>query len=255
MSAGSIILAILCASLGQTPNDVLFSNQRHQEIPSSFPQDRKAEIREMLLYASQDQGQNWAQVARSTPDQSKFLFNAPVDGTYWLRAAVVDKSGRQYPENLRDGPPNLKMVIDTLKPLVKLSPATRSNNEIAVSWEIREDNPDWTTFRVEYQAPNGPVVPVNATPGLTGQARFTPNTNGPITVRLAMRDKASNETIVSQDAPGLDSVVTAGFNPPALPNTISMPPSIGGAAKAPEVPAFDTSTLPTVPDPWVTIRP
>ena len=91
MSAGSIILAILCASLGQTPNDVVYFNTRHQEIPSSFPQDRKAEIREMLLYASQDQGQNWAQVARSTPDQSKFLFNAPVDGTYWLRAAVVDK--------------------------------------------------------------------------------------------------------------------------------------------------------------------
>ena len=103
-------------------------------------------------------------------------------------------------------PPNARIVVDTLRPYLKLTNVQRSGNEISVAWQVSEDNPSWESFRLEYIAAGSgfPQAVPNASPGLTGGVRFTPNTTGPVTVRLTLRDKAGNEAMATAEVPGTD---------------------------------------------------
>ncbi len=246
---GTFAKAIVCMALGQAPGDVVFSNSRAQKVEANFPESRRAEIRELILYASQDQGESWAQVSKINPDQREFAFALPVDGAFWLRVAVVNRAGKQEPENLYRVQPNWKLTVDTLKPLVRITSATRTGNEVAVGWEIREDHPEWTTFRIEYlTSPGGPATPVQAAAGLTGLARFNPSTNGAVVVRLTLKDKAGNETVVSADVAGRD-----GFAVAAAPSTAPPLPALAGSNMPPVLPTEVSTAMaqapPVIPPP------
>ena len=77
MAANSWALACLYLALGQTPSDVLITNQRSLSIPVNIQDARRAELRELVLYASNDQGRTWQQTAAVPPTQNAFTFNAP----------------------------------------------------------------------------------------------------------------------------------------------------------------------------------
>jgi hypothetical protein len=240
MAANSWVLVCAMLTLRQVPSDVLITNQRALSIPVNIQESRRAELRELVLYASNDQGRTWSQVAAMLPTQTAFTFNAPIDGSYWLRVAVVNHQGKQEPENLYQGPPNQKVVIDTMKPLLRLKTVERQGDEIAVAWELQEDNPDWPSFQLEYQPKDGGPAwtPIQATAGLTGQARFRPTTPGPITVRLSFRDKAENQAFILADVIGLIS--TTAFNSPQIAQGPGAPP-------APMFPGVPTVPLPGTP--------
>lgn len=250
---GTFAKAILCAALGQVPADVDFSNSRAQKVEVNFPPERRAEIRELLLFASPDQGKNWSQVGKILPEQREFQFSLPVDGFFWLRVAAITREGKQDPENLYDVQPNRKLVIDTLRPLMKITSAVRTGAEVAVAWELREDHPEWTTFRLEYlTSPGGPAIPITAAPGLTGVARFNPSTNGPVAVRLALRDKAGNESVVTADVAGQNAIASDSPPPPAVPSIgqVTLPPTDFSTAQAPPslspaAPAMPIDKLPS----------
>src|SRR5207248_1459710 len=125
--------------------------------------------------------------------------------------------GKQLPENVMAGPPNQKMVIDTAKPIIRTLQAKRQGNEVIVSWEVQEDNPDVPSFRLEYQPKDAFAAlwtAITATPGPTGQARFPTGGGQPLVVRLTMRDLAGNTSYQTVDVGG-ESINTAGFNPMA----------------------------------------
>jgi hypothetical protein len=249
MAANSWACACLCLALGQAPADVLVTNQRSLSIPINIEEKRRAELRELVLYASNDQGRTWQQVATMLPTQTAFTFNAPIDGSYWLRAAVINLQNKQEPDNLYQGPPDQKVVIDTMKPLLKLKAPERQGDDIALGWELQEDNPEWTSFRLEHQAKNGGAAwtPIPATAGLTGQARFRPTVQGPVTIRLSFKDQAGNQAFALAEAPG--TIATAAFNSPAPA------PARGVPAPAPAFPGATAQLAPAplVPAPTTTI--
>ena len=117
---GTMLTTLFLAVVGQGPDNISYSNQLKNRFPINIQAARRPEIRELLLYCSSDKGTSWQTVAKIAPDGTEFIYTAPADGEYWFRSAVVDKQGKQNPENLYKGAPDQKMVIDTLKPLVKL---------------------------------------------------------------------------------------------------------------------------------------
>jgi hypothetical protein len=242
---GSIAKALLCATLGQSPGgpspgEVMFTSSRAQKMEATVPDARRAEIRELLLYASHDQGENWSQVSKITSEQREFQFNLPVDGLYWLCVAVVTRDGRQEPQSLAKVQPNWKLVVDTLKPLARITSAVRTGNEVAVAWEAREDHPEWSTFRLEYQtSPGGLLAPINAAPGLTGQTKFNPSTNGAVVVKLTLRDKAGNETVATAEV--------TGFGADVPPQVASAPPIAPSELMSPTAAPLLPPTTPTNP--------
>lgn len=233
MAANSWALACMFLSLGQAPSDVLITNQRSLSIPVNIQDARRAELRELVLYASNDQGRTWQQAAAVPPTQNAFTFNAPIDGAYWLRVAVIDRMNKQVPENIYQGPPDQKVVIDTMKPLLRLKSPERVGEEVSLAWELQEDNPDWTTFRLEYQPKNSATAwtPIQATAGLTGQARFRPNTQATITVRLTFKDQAGNQALALADLTG--TVATTAFNNPMAQSAVPPAPVFPGVPSTP----------------------
>ena len=214
---GTTILAWACGVLlGQVPNDIFYTNQRDHRVGVEFNDAERSAIKEVRLFASVDpEHKTWQQVGSILPTQDHFIFKAPADGYYWLRVATVNLQGKQVPENITAGPPNQKMVIDTVKPVLRSLQAKRQGNEVVVSWEIQEDHPDVGSFRLEYQPKDAFAAlwtAITATPGPNGQARFPISGPQPLVVRLTMRDLAGNASFQTVDVAG-ESVSTAGFNP------------------------------------------
>ncbi len=221
MAAGSLALACAWLLLGQTPSDIFYTNQRNHRIDVNFKDAVRGAIREVRLFASVDpERKNWQQVGSITPEKDHFVFHAPADGYYWFRVAVVNAQGKQEPENVAVGPPDQKMVIDTQKPVIRVLQARRQGAQVAVNWEIQEDNPDPASFRMEYQAKEGSSnlwTAIGATAGPLGQAHFTPGGGQALVVRLLMRDLAGNLSYAIAEVPA--EVTTAVFNgPPGTPS-------------------------------------
>lgn len=195
MAWGSLTLAGLLVLAGQSADDISYNNQRSYRIPINVQPARRSEIREMILFVSADKGKSWQQQSVIHPDKDGFVFHAQSDGEYWMRVAVVNQQGKQEPENLYQGKPDQIMVIDTMKPVIKLGTPQRQGEDVEISWEIQEEHPDPGTLKLEYQTAGGPWLPVSITPGPNGKARFRAGATGPVSVRMTFTDRAKNSSL------------------------------------------------------------
>src|SRR5438094_6386654 len=175
MGTGTLTLAYLLLAAGATP-DVWPSDQSNIRIPIHVDPVRRPLIKQLVLYASSDEGRTWKQVAVASPDQEAFAFSAPTDGVYWITVTVVDPQGNSEPKDIYKVPPSQKILIDTLKPQVKITAAERQGDDIGVKWEIQEDHPDLATLKLEYRMADDTAsvwftAPLT-NPQLIGNARF-----------------------------------------------------------------------------------
>jgi hypothetical protein len=165
------------------------------KIPISVQAGQRDKIKELLLFYSDDEGRTWHQSGSAGPEKDAFVFSAPKDGLYWFNICVIDPQGNRQPPDIYQSTPAQKVLVDTLKPAVRITSAVWQGDEIAVNWEIQEDHPDLATFKLEYHTPDAPALiwsSAPATPGLSGQTHFRVNYPGPIDVRLQISDLAGN---------------------------------------------------------------
>lgn len=254
MTGASLLLSWLMLFPGQapTPGEVIPLNLRNLRIPVNLPEGRRTELRELLLFASIDQGRTWQQVAVIGPDKDAFNFNAPADGSYWLIVAAVDRQGRQDPDNLQKHGPDMRLAIDTSKPLLRLTQGQRQGEDVVIAWELKEEAPDWNSFRLEYQTKDGASswtrIPVTA--GLTGQARFRPPSPEPLVVRLVLKDQAGNESLTTLDVAGTLTTASFSASPPVAPPPGATPPAAPPpSAGTPLPPPAATPIFPPVAPP------
>lgn len=246
MAGGTWAMACLFV-LGQIPSDVVVSNQRNHKIPfGPLSPEQRQEIREVLLFASRDQGQMWQQVASARPDQDGFVFYAPEDGLYWFRAAVTNRQGKQQPDNIAQGPPDQKMLIDSSRPLVRIVAAQRSGDDILVAWDIKEDHPDLSSLKLEYRMKDNASqwIGVPAPAAMRGEARFKPSGPWAVELRLQLKDQAGNLGFAPAEVTGMTNVAAA--RPAAVPPMPAMPPPV---TPAPVTPAPPPDVRPSPPAP------
>lgn len=195
MGAATMTVACLLLVAGAGPTDTFYTNQRGFLIPFDVKEPRRAEIREVLLYLASPEGK-WERYGSLTPDKEGFPFQARADGAYLFKLAVINrKTNRQEPEDIaRDGEPR-RIVVDTVKPVLRPLSAERQGDEVLVRWDLQEANPDWTTLRLEYlaDAPGASWAGVAVAAPQSGQASFRAN-GTPVAVRLSVADLAKNES-------------------------------------------------------------
>lgn len=243
MSVGTITLTCLLAACqaGQAgPGDVWHMNQSRFSIPIKINPERRAEIKELILYASRDQGLTWDQVARCTPEKEAFPFHAQGDGSYWFCVAIVDQQNRQEPADLRKAPVGQKLFIDTGKPDARLVAVERQGDEVVVRYDVRDEHLDPASVKLEYRTSDGlspHATPVATTPSQT-TARFKPNTAAGLLVRLSAKDQAGNEAVAQQE-----------LAPAASPAPV--PPPVANTTLAGTFP----TTTPTPPGPATQLPP
>jgi hypothetical protein len=227
MGMGSMTLTCLLMAIHAGSPDTTYLNDPRFKIPITIDPARRAEIRELVLYVSKDQGKSWEQYARAKPQQEAFTYFAPADGSYWFSVAVVYASGKEEPPNIMQAPVGRKIVVDTAKPLLTLS-AERKGEQVLARWEIREDNPATETLRLEYRVADSPGsewTPVAVMPGSQGQASFRPNGPGALSLRLQLEDLAHNQGIATAEVPAATGGTIAGSQgAPALPPPPNLTP-------------------------------
>jgi len=185
---------------------------RHPMFRIPFQTDAGGRIKQIQLYVSYDKGSSWHPVVTVTPDQKYFDFRAQQDGLYWFAVRTVDFENRGFPLTMDGAKPGLKVYVDTQPPVIRLRPAPGRIGEIGVDWDVRDENLDPTSLRLEYRMSGGnDWIPLAADLPPTGERFWKPTTNGNIEVRLRARDKADNwgeeKTTLTPGAP-------IGKNPP-----------------------------------------
>lgn len=236
MGAGSWALWLMLSTvaMGEAPVAI---RDRAISIPYNLTVN-PAEVSEVVLYVSIDQGAAWMRAGVIRPTERFFAYQAPTDGTYWFTVATVYKNGSQVPADVKQAPPQQKVLIDTTKPLARLVSAERVGDEIVVAWDIQETNPDLTTLKLEYRPADsaagfGIAVPVN--PGLVGMARFRPTVAGPLAIRLSLNDTAGNAGFsekmmmgppaIAGVAPVVNEPRTTAYNPAPSGEPLTPPPT------------------------------
>ena len=112
-------------------NGILYSNQPAFRIPFVM-EPGAGQLREVQLYASENQGQTWSYVASAAPEQRGFDYHADRDGLYWFTVRTIDLQGRAVPLTLQQTAPQLRVAIDTRKPNVTLRGRSASSGLVAV---------------------------------------------------------------------------------------------------------------------------
>ncbi len=96
------------------------SKQRAFRIPFNIDPADRPRYKQVQLWASSDGGGKWEKVDTTTPDRPSFTFRAPRDGEFWFAVRTVDTKGRLFPADDVDVEPNMKVLVDTVPPQVRL---------------------------------------------------------------------------------------------------------------------------------------
>ena len=221
-------------------------------MPINVNPQKQGNISELTLYVSSDKGLTWYQAGHEPPSAKAFQYKAPADGEYWFQICVVDKQGKREPENLYKSAPGAKVIIQMTKPHIRLS-VDRNGDQIAVSWDIRSENPNPASLKLEYRTSETPYwMPVPVGWSLNSQASFRPSSLSSTTVRMEVRDTAGNIGEAVREVSGMPAgtMLVGGImpTPPAPPAAV--PPPI------PTPPPLPSPPLPIgVPSPYATPSP
>src|SRR5262249_45579968 len=200
--AGSLVcFAVLLVpgarSQGGPTDGIYYSPQLTFRIPfQTDPADRR--IREVQLYASDDQGRSWQPVATARPNERWFTFPAKHEGWYWFTVRTIDVEDRAYPATVEQAQPRLKVCVDTQPPVVTLRAVQSPHGAAAVEWTIRDDNLDLENLRLEYRLAEsatgraGEWVPLAGQKIAAGQRAWNPRTKAPLEARLRVKGLARN---------------------------------------------------------------
>ncbi len=178
----------------ETVGGVVYSRYRAFRIPFNVGATA-AQLRQVQLYVSTDQGQTWQPSATAPPDQRYFRFQAERDGLYWFAVQTLDLDNRVNPTNMQGATPSLKVMVDTVPPSVQLQALASQADKVGVSWDIRDENLEFLandTVRLDYRPVGGQTwIPLNLPVG-ANQLSWTPQGAGSFEVRLQARDRAGN---------------------------------------------------------------
>src|SRR5262249_18344227 len=150
-------------------------------------------------------------------------------GMYWMKLCAIYRDGTRSPSDISSGPPALKILVDTLKPVVRITSAERQGDGVAVRWEIQEDHPDLASIKMEYRSAEDGAqqwYTMIAAPPPNGSRVFRYPSPAGLSIRLQLRDTAGNAGMDVYDLPATGSAGASpitqtsatGVGPNVLPN-------------------------------------
>lgn len=269
-------VTLLGLTMGQPLGpDYYTMKKRDIKIPIEYTKDRKS-IRQVLLYVSRNGENTWYQVGAVTPDKDSFVYIAQDDGVYWFKMQLVDLKGEKDPADLTRDPPDLKVVIDTTAPQIRVTNAKRNGEEVVIEWTIDEKFPHDAETKVHFRPTDNTkgywqevTIPANSRTGV----KFPCRTMDAITVRITAVDVAGNRTEVTKDFPaagverttslsspggsGANAGTNAGIGTNVQPPLVDLTPSgpIAPIGAGPLSPVGPAPILPPAPAPIVTPSP
>ncbi len=223
MNLAALLLLGTGLAVGQSPvpaNDYQAMRTRSMKLDLAGiePADQ-AKIARIELLVSSDMGQTWTVWESVKPDQLFLPFVTKEDGTYWVTNMTVFKNGSRDPEDPTkiDRSQIQKLLIDTTLPVLKIRTAQRAGDDVTLDWSVEDRNPNDAKTKVEWKpttAADSAWKAVVISSADKRSARFNPNANDAIVVRISVEDLAGNVAVQSKEIAG---VSTSSFTPPPAP--------------------------------------
>jgi hypothetical protein len=186
---------------------------RSFNIPFGIP-GNDPRIVEVLLHVSTD-NQPYRYVAAARPSDRRFFFQAQGDGWYSFVVQTRDRDNLLTPANVNGAPPEIKVCVDTQRPVINVQAAQPQDGyPAAIQWTIQDAN--FEDVRADYRSVNGGEwYPLLLPRTASGRHDWTPAVAGDVEVRMQALDKAKN-----QAEPRSATVKPVATRPGApLPNT------------------------------------
>ena len=244
----------------QTPPPI-FTKNAALRLPVQLDERSRAEVAQVKLFVRGPSGR-WECVHTAPATQTAFDFRAPADGEYLFTFVTVDRRGNANPASVEASPPHRAVVVDTTPPEVAAMPIPMKG-ERALQCQVREANPDWTSLKVQYLAPDRswqPLAPAGPDTPTVFRVPTPSVLEGRIQVTAA--DRAGNRTVRDIDLGDLTAplglpkpAVDKGRPDPALLMKDEVAPPLpdktvrpAGHADLPKAPRTDLPEMPPLPD-------
>jgi hypothetical protein len=186
------LLALLTASLPVwADSPVSYLSNRTFEIPFSLTPGKA--VAEVILHVSRD-GKTYSAHANVEAAKRHFEYTADADGLLYFVVQTKDTFGQLDPPSLAGTVhPSLRVVVDTVRPEVKLRAVEPREGSAAVEWEVADTNLEIRTLKLDYRRSEGGEW-VKLNPEKLDRAHFNwnPPGTGMIDVRLSVADSAGN---------------------------------------------------------------
>ena len=251
--AGLLCDATLLRAQGPIAPEIpaaIYSRQRVFSIPFKIEQPAPGGVqpRGVQLHVSEDQGRTWRVAEQLPPTADRFPFRAERDGEYWFFVRTQDEMGQLQPV----GPPHpeLRVIVDTLAPRLKLQQQIGEGGEITASWQILDQHLKNESFRLEFQPPgtatwqavNVPRDPKSDKRVAEGQVTWWPGSaSGKVRIRANLVDLAGNPAMSQVDV-DLDRRTITQVDPAQDQDRLTSLRQAAGPEAAAGVPATNVST-------------
>jgi hypothetical protein len=181
----------------------VFSNKRAFRIPFNIDPAQQSRYQKIQLVSSKNFGKTWELTDSKPPESPYFTFKADRDGEFWFAIRTIDTKNRVSPPVDAFVEPNMKVIVDTVLPLIDLEAFPRRGSAVKVRWDLIDDRLDLSTLQLEYQ-----VVGTSGwnrvdirKPGRMGMEAIDPGTSEPVKVRMSVMDRAKNLKTVNLTVP------------------------------------------------------
>lgn len=203
------LLYVPCAVGQQGELTPTYWKQRLFYIPYQVKQTGKLlnPIAKVQLLTSRTGADDWATLQEAEPNVQGFSYHAPEDGEYWFALRHLDRRGQPWPT--AEVRPQMRLIVDTVKPELTLEGTTDATGEIVVRYEAHDTNLRPDTLVLEVRGRGDAWTPLRlgppdvAQPGrLVGRVRWRPPSGmESIDLRAAIADfagqRAQHETKIA----------------------------------------------------------
>ncbi len=123
---------------------IRFSGSRKFSLDYEVESAGRAGVEEVELWGSTDRGRTWKRWGADPDRQSPFDIETNRDGVYGFCIVVVSKNGLATPRPLEQSAPDVFVVVDTVKPQVRITGASYGEGDqtgaLLIRYECLDDN-------------------------------------------------------------------------------------------------------------------
>jgi len=204
-------------------------------------------VAKVQLLLARDGSSDWRILQEAQPNVRGFSYHAPGDGEYWFAVRHQDRFGRVQSDPASQ--PKLRIVVDTMRPELRLEAALGVSGAILVRYESRDANlnPESLLLEVrvgqqQWTAATVDAPDVSQPDKLIGRATWQPPFGANVVgVRASISDRAGHRAVANTEV-----IVTGSTRtqlPPVpgetYPHTAAVPSHGFSAEPAPNLSARD----------------
>jgi hypothetical protein len=211
----------------------------------------RAGVEEVELWGSSDRGQSWKRWGADPDRQTPFDIETNNDGVYGFCIVVVAKNGLATARPISQSPPDIFVVVDTLKPVVRITGATYGEGDqtgsLLIRYQCEDENISARPISLAFSnSPQGPWTTIAA--GLENRGGYVwpadPQLPRQIFLRIDATDLSGNTGSYVLDTPidiqglaprarirGFNPITGSGSASGSMPQTATVPVSEMPSAK------------------------